>query len=195
MKQKTCRQCKCKFTPSRPMQAVCDWKCAAEKAKADREKRERNEARAKKPGLRPLTWYHSKARSACHAYIRERDKHLPCISCGTTAAVQYAAGHYRPSGVNSALRYDEMNIHKQCNRRCNMGLSGNLTMYRIGLIAKLGEAVVVELEQNHDKFRWTRESLLEVEAHYKEKLKQLGISHDTASHQSEDNGQKSGCKP
>lgn len=113
-----------------------------------------------------------KARDACHRYIRHRDASLPCVSCGRNHTGQYHAGHYRPSGVNSALRYDERNIHKQCSP-CNSHLSGNLSNYRVGLIARIGESAVVELETNHETKRWTVDELKEVYRYYTDKLKRL----------------------
>lgn len=120
-----------------------------------------------------IDFWAAKAKKACHDYIKLRDFDKPCISCGTTANVQYAAGHYRPSGVNAALRYDESNIHKQCNRYCNSGMSGNLTLYRIGLIQRVGIETVEWLESNHDVKRWTIDDLKAVIEHYQSKTKAL----------------------
>jgi len=126
----------------------------------------------RKEAVRPLKWYADKAREACHEYIRERDKELPCISCGRFHCGQYHAGHYRPSGVNSALRFEPTNINKQC-APCNNNLSGNLTNYRIGLIAKIGEEAVVALETNNEVRKYSKEELIEIRQHYQQKLKAL----------------------
>lgn len=146
-------------------------------AKADRElkaeaKEARKAERQRKMDVKPLSYWHQRARKACHEYIRARDADLPCISCGCIDTPQWDAGHYRPSGINSALRYDERQIRKQCVR-CNRHLSGSLTSYRVGLVAILGEAAVTELDNNHETKRYTREELEGIEAGYKAKLKAL----------------------
>lgn len=146
-------------------------------AKADKEleekaKEERKEQRQRKIDTKPLSYFHNRARIACHAYIRARDADLPCISCGCWDTPQWDAGHYRPAGINSALKYDERQIRKQCIR-CNQHLSGSLTAYRVGLVAILGEAAVTELDNNHEVKRYTRAELEGIEAHYKLKLKEL----------------------
>ena len=98
-----------------------------------------------------------------------RDDSLPCVSCGRYHTGQYHASHYRPSGINSALRYDERNIHKACSV-CNTHKSGNLTEYRIRLAEKLGDEVVEWLDNNHEVKRWTIPELQEVVKYYKEKI-------------------------
>ncbi len=116
--------------------------------------------------------WEKKARMACHRYIRLRDSGLPCISCGRHHAGQYHASHYRPSGVNSELRYNELNIHKACSV-CNTHKSGNLTEYRKRLIEKIGIDNVEMLDNNHELKRWTLEELKGVHRYYTEKVKEL----------------------
>ena len=65
---------------------------------------------------------HAKAQAVFNKWVRNRDKHFGCISCG--AEVQHA-GHYFSQGHYSALRYDESNVNGQC-LRCNNFLHGNL---------------------------------------------------------------------
>ena len=143
-----------------------------------KEKAERQEHRTRLLDVKPLSYWSKRAAVACHAFIRARDANCPCISCGATSSPQWDAGHFRPSGVNSALRFDERNIHKQCVR-CNQYLSGNLIHYRAGLVVKIGEQAVIELENNHETKRWTREELQEVERIYKERLRALTVSRES----------------
>lgn len=99
-------------------------------------------------------------RKKVHAYIRERDKNLPCISCGKFAKLE--AGHYIADGSSSFLRFNLDNIHGQC-MSCNRYGHGNLINYRIGLVKKIGEDKVKWLEDNRRKIKkWTREELEEV---------------------------------
>lgn len=96
-----------------------------------------------------------------NAYIRERDKDLPCISCGRVADT-YHGGHYISQGSGGALRYNFDNIHKQC-AGCNLFKHGNLIEYRIALIQKIGIERVEWLENHrHDIKKWTKEQLQDV---------------------------------
>lgn len=112
------------------------------------------------------------AQAAFNAYIRERDKHLPCISCQRHHKGQYHAGHYRSVGAASELRFEEKNCHKQCSA-CNNYLSGNIADYRINLIKKIGADAVEWLEGPHESKRYRAEDYLEIEQKYKKKLKDL----------------------
>ena len=59
------------------------------------------------------------------------------------------AGHFISQGSDSALKYNEMNVNAQCSEYCNRRMSGNLILYRIGLVRKVGEDNVKKLEQSH----------------------------------------------
>lgn len=147
----------------------------AAKRKADNskvEKAARAELRKRKVDVKPLSWFREKAKRACHAYVRARDVGMPCPCCGATEAAQWDAAHYRPAGVNSALRFDEKNIHRCC-QVCNQHKGGNLTPYRIWMVDKYGEDFVQSLDSNHDIVRRTRQDLETIEAEYKTKLKEL----------------------
>ncbi len=109
--------------------------------------------------------------TAFNAFIRLRDALEPCISCQRHHKGQYHAGHYKPAGINSALKFNELNVHKQC-APCNNNLSGNLTQYRINLITKIGVDAVIELENNKQITSYDCEQLKEIEVEYKKKLKE-----------------------
>lgn len=162
------------FTPDRIGQKACGWKCALAVVEQEKKQQYRKTTQKMKRELLDNDRSHwtKKAREACHAYIRARDKNDPCISCGRHHSGQYHAGHYRPAGVNSALRFDAINIHKQC-APCNQHMSGNLVAYRSRLIVKIGADAVDSLDNNHETKRWTVDELKEIAAHYKEKLKEL----------------------
>ena len=116
----------------------------------------------KKDGLPKLK---VKAQVAFNKFIRARDKDLPCISCGTGRVAQ--AGHYLSQGHHSALRYNEDNTNGQCVR-CNLFLHGNLINYRAGLIRKIGEDRVIDLENFPKKAHvWDRFTLIEIIEKYK----------------------------
>ena len=113
------------------------------------------------------------ARDTFNKYIRLRDKDEPCISCGYISdgknSRQWHAGHYRPAGQNTALRFDERNVHKQCSI-CNNYKSGNLVAYRENLIKKIGIEEVERLETEKPVKKWTAEELQDIINIYKAKL-------------------------
>lgn len=102
------------------------------------------------------------AQRVFNKYIRDRDEGLPCISCGGTNANQ--AGHYFPVKGFSYLRFNEWNVNRQCPS-CNMWLHGNQAMYRIGLVKKIGEKAVMELEAeaiSNRVYKWNAEEVKEI---------------------------------
>jgi hypothetical protein len=109
-----------------------------------------------------------------NAYIRERDKGLPCISCGKPiCSTDYAAGHYIPAGNNSLLRFDEINVNGQHNTDCNKHKSGDQVRYRKGLLAKYGEYEVLRLESTNGTIKRTAEDYKKIEIEYKNKRLEL----------------------
>ena len=99
------------------------------------------------------------AQQVFNKYIRTRDEGLVCISCGSDKANQ--AGHWISVKQSSALRFHEWNTNLQC-AGCNLYLHGNQVMYRVGLVKKIGEKAVAELESlyvNNRIKKWTREEL------------------------------------
>ncbi|MCG8709248.1 recombination protein NinG [Brenneria sp. 4F2] len=172
-KPKTCKCCRKKFTPNRPLQLVCSPSCAyqyqkrqKEKQQKDAEAKSRREWRERKAKLKPLKHWEDLTQRVVNDYIRERDRELPCISCGTWETVQWEAGHYRSRGAASHLRYNEDNIHKQCHR-CNDELSSNAIPYRAALVSKIGLERVMALENNNTPHRYTRDELDALRAHYR----------------------------
>jgi len=112
-----------------------------------------------------------KAQEAFNAFIRERDKGLPCISSGRTTG-QMHAGHYKSIGACPELRFDERNCNKQ-SMKDNSWLSGNIVGYRKGLIDKYGEEVVEFLEGPHEPRKYTLDDIIEIKMKYRRKLKEL----------------------
>ena len=183
-KPKTCPICSTEYIPRSSLQRVChNYKCAiafnkqrdAEIAAREQRKREK-EARAKwrerKAEVKPLKHWEDLTQRVVNDYIRERDRNLPCISCGTWTTVQWEAGHFRSRGKASHLRYHEDNIHAQCHH-CNVHLSGNQQQYRINLIAKIGAERVEALENNNTPHRYTREELDAIRKRYRALLREL----------------------
>ncbi|HAM8962946.1 TPA: hypothetical protein IDX75_004895 [Escherichia coli] len=127
---------------------------AAEKKRRREEQKQKDKLKIQKLALKPRSYWIKQAQQAVNAFIRERDRDLPCISCGTLTSAQWDAGHYRTTAAAPQLRFDERNIHKQCVV-CNQHKSGNLVPYRVELISRIGQEAVDEIESNHNRHRWT----------------------------------------
>lgn len=171
-RSKSCPVCREEFTPLRPLQKVCSPICAREHARAKREQQERREIRQKLNNLKTRTQWLKEAQSEFNRYIRERDRDLPCISCGRFHTGSYDAGHYRSVGAAPHLRFNEDNCHKQCVP-CNQYKSGNAIEYRIRLIERIGYEAVNSLEKNNESIRYTIEDAKRIKAEYRAKTKAL----------------------
>lgn len=114
------------------------------------------------------------AKTACHAYIRERDKYKGCISCGAQLdGTKFDAGHLIESGNYPFLRYNENNIFGQCVH-CNQHKGGNEAMAREGAEKRIGKDAVQWLYDNKNKqIKRTVDDYKEIERYYKDKLKML----------------------
>lgn len=181
-KPKTCKNpaCRASFVPQRLGQAVCSPKCGlaikdVNQAKARKSLAQvgRAEIRVRKEKLKGRADHLKGTQRAFNAWIRARDAGQPCISCGTTADVQYCAGHYRTTAAAPELRFEPLNVNLQCNRNCNMGKSGNLLGYRPGLIQKIGIEAVEWLEGPHEAKKYTVDELKAMTADYRAKTKEL----------------------
>ena len=178
-KPKKCKCCPEKFIPRTTTQTVCSPKCALQLAKQlssrkqkQQEKAERAAWNKRKADVKPLKHWEDATQRVVNDYIRERDRDLPCISCGTWITVQWEAGHFRSRGAASHLRYNEDNIHKQCHR-CNAELSSNAIPYRAALVVKIGSERVEALENNNTPHRYTREELKSIRMHYRALMREL----------------------
>lgn len=182
-RRKRCPECRVMFTPSRNAQAVCgEIECAiaygkSEKGQASAKKAladvGRRDIKVRKEALKSRADHLKDTQHAFNAWIRQRDIGQPCISCGTTADVQYCAGHYRTTAAAPELRFEPLNVNLQCNRNCNMGKSGNLLGYRPGLIKKIGIEAVEWLEGPHEAKKYTVEDLKAITSEYRAKTKEL----------------------
>ena len=198
LKEKICAYSKCDkpFIPHNGWHKTCGWRCAVDYQKEVVAKRKVKENRKalkefKDGDIPHLT---KVAQQVFNKYIRKRDEHLPCISCGhiggmsvdwddITGEVTYTpnksirqrqrhAGHFRPTGRNHQLRFNEDNAHSQCSI-CNNHLSGNLVPYREALIGKIGLDMVEALETDNETKKYTVEELQEIINTYKDKYKEL----------------------
>lgn len=108
-------------------------------------------------------------------YVRLRDSHLPCISCGVRSVTD--AGHYIAIGRCDKLRFDLDNVHGQCEK-CNRFGGGEIIDYRANLIKKIGVDRVENLEMRYqyykrDTSKWDKVELVLLLRRIKELKSQL----------------------
>lgn len=180
LNKRKCKSCGLQFQKVRPLQNTCSIPCAityANKAKEHNKrleaKKERKVYKDTKEKLKSRQDHLREAQRHFNAYIRERDKDKPCISCNSSWSNQYAAGHYRTVGSMPQLRFEELNVHKQCNRYCNLELSGNILNYRRGLILRIGVEKLEWLEGHHEAKHYTIDEIKAIKVKYKQLTKEL----------------------
>lgn len=172
MKPKTCKICKDKFEPQRALQIICSFKCSIEYYKKQKDKEWAKRKQVMKKELLTVQDYIKLAQQVFNKYIRLRDKGQVCISCQKECKKENA-GHYFNANNHWAVRFDENNVHLQCEH-CNTYLSGNLNEYRTNLINKIGIANFELLENKAKQTRkFTVEELKQIIETYKQKIKEL----------------------
>jgi hypothetical protein len=184
MKAKRCKSCREPFTPSRPLQSACGVQCAIsltnagkEKARRDKEVRERREHRQAKEKVKTRGEHMRECQQAFNDFIRWRDRLAGhrCISSGRPldwSGNAVDAGHYRSTGSSPHLRFDERNCHAQ-SKMDNRFLSGNAVDYRIGLIERIGLEAVELLEADQDPRKYTIDDLKAIKTEYRAKTRDL----------------------
>jgi hypothetical protein len=170
MKQKRCKSCKGMFEPVKPLQSVCSPLCACALVQTNKDKLRRKDTKTRLEAIKPRVQWLREAQSAFNRWIRLRDDAQPCISCGRHHGGQYHAGHYLSTGARPELRFDEFNVHKQC-QPCNMYRHGNLILYRGNLIAKIGQSEVDRLEGPAPAQKYTIDDLKQIKRKYSELAK------------------------
>lgn len=116
-------------------------------------------------------------RNIVHEYIRLRDKGKPCISCGIPYKSDFQAGHFYKAELYSTLKFNEFNIHGQC-QLCNLRKEGNLNEYDQNLPNRIGQDAYELLKEKAEEdkrtdHKWDREELNNIREYYKEKIKNL----------------------
>ncbi|AZC52293.1 NinG recombination protein [Pseudomonas chlororaphis subsp. piscium] len=180
-KPKTCKNpaCRASFVPSRLGQAVCSPACAIIDAPRNQEKARkslaqvaRREIKVRKERIKTRSDHFRETQAVFNEWVRLRDAALPCVSCGRHHEGQYHAGHYRTVGANPELRFEPLNVHKQC-APCNNHKSGDIVNYRIELVKRIGQDQVEWLEGPHSARKYTADELKALKAKYRELIKEL----------------------
>jgi hypothetical protein len=169
---KKCRNCQERFNPIRStLEKFCQKdECIRAMVCEAKEKLWKQNKKKMKEDIMTVQDYMKVAQQTFNKYIRLRDQGKNCISCGKIPKKENA-GHFYSAGTHTAVRFDERNVHLQCEH-CNSYLSGNLLMYRDNLLIKLGyeefERLTVEAMLTR---KYTREELKEIINTYKLKIK------------------------
>lgn len=171
-----CKNCKKKFEPKTFLQKYClELECIAvmrEDLKRLEQRKWNKEKKVRKEKLKTRPEHLNDLQIIFNTFIRLRDKDLPCVSCGTFNG-KMNAGHYRSVGSCPELRFNELNVWKQCEY-CNTYLSANLINYRIELVKRIGLENVEFLERkDHKELKLTVDEIKEMQQHYKNKIKNL----------------------
>jgi hypothetical protein len=197
---KPCRQCKEDFEPQyNTTQPTCSPACAlqytraktAAKAKYARAKAgKRNRQDLRELNQRDLRWQHKQTQKTFNRmrvleellWFKERGLAPTCISCGK-ANMDWCCGHHKTVGAQGGLRYSRENTFLQCNRYCNMGLSGNIEGnkstrgYKVGLIerfgAEEGQRIIDLCAVDTKPIKWEWQKLDAARAIYNKKIRDL----------------------
>lgn len=114
---------------------------------------------------------------AFNAWIRERDKHKPCISSGNPWKDDHDAGHLFSVKQYSALRFDEDNCHGQSigENRFN---EGNFETYLLNVKERIGaerlDKLLKKAEESKQNIKhWTLDELKAIRTYYRKKLRDI----------------------
>lgn len=180
-KKKTCDNpaCDIQFVPAQLGQKVCSWACGLAIAPTNQERarkaiaqRERSELKARKEKLKSRSDHMKDTQQAFNEWVRHRDMGEPCVSCGRHHNGQWHAGHYRSVGGHPALRFEPLNVWRQC-APCNIHKSGDLVNYRAELVRRIGIVNVEWLEGPHEPQKYTIEELKALTAKYRALTREL----------------------
>jgi hypothetical protein len=177
---RACTVCAKLFARRSTLHVVCSYPCTVKlNASKAREAKlaaaaDRRATRAALEALKPRAKWLQEAQASFNGFIRARDAHLPCISCGKAAkgSGSWDAGHYLSRGARPELRFDEQNCHRQCVQ-CNQHLHGNLVLFRIGLLQRIGATAVARLEGPHPTRKYSVDELREIRGTYRAKAREL----------------------
>ena len=172
---KKCKICREFFEPTySSLQPTCTKpQCIISYAKRVEEKKSKREIKAMRERVKSVSHWRRDLQQAFNAYIRERDKHRPCISCDKPLVGKYDAGHFYSVGSYPNLRFNEDNCHGQCVE-CNQHKHGNLIEYSLRLPDRIGTIQYNHLHQiKNDPLRLPLDEIKTLIQHYRKLLKSL----------------------
>jgi len=168
---KKCRAPNCvnEYEPKRIGQKTCSVKCAIAFMRVEQAEKNLRVIRAERQVWRaknkPISKLLAEAQKEFNRFILQRDYGKACISCGRLTGAKMNAGHYRSVGAAPQHRFNELNVHAQCEH-CNSYLSGNQIEYRKRLVELIGLVVVERIENKNDAPKWQRDELVQLRRAY-----------------------------
>ena len=174
-----------------PLGAFCNWGCAVSHGKALAEKKKLRDTRVKDKAARVKhtlnkkivrrrsDWYATLQALVNQWITKVRDVDEACCTCGTRSPyIKYDAGHFFTVAARKDIRFNPMNIHKQCSQNCNVYGSGMRLEYKEFIIARYGQEGLDELtlegRQLKDQFPTWQDIEAEI-IRYRKILRDSGI--------------------
>jgi hypothetical protein len=165
-----CKYCLERYTPKYSTTEPCPkYECRLQHLKANVSKINRANKATARDSIKSYAQRLGEAKKVFQKWIRIRDKDKPCISCGSISSTVWDGGHFKKAELYSGVIFHEYNVNIQCGK-CNRFLGGNELNYRTGLIAKIGEEAVLNLEHLAEMSRmkkYTNDELEEIKLKYK----------------------------
>ena len=166
MKPKTCKICKSKFEPEKPLQVVCKKiECAIEygrihlkRTKIQSDKKKRLERKELKDGLMTKGDYENVLQTKINYIARLIDVNCPCVSSGKFGKM--SGGHRFSVGSNNSIRFNLLNIWVQ-SYHDNCKKSGNPDGYDKFLIANGIYDLVHEVPTKYQFIKLSKDDLKE----------------------------------
>ena len=186
-KCKFCRKPGATLKPTGKMSCFCNFECfkneglkLVQKAEKIRIKDENQEQIRKKKEFysSDIKWQHKTCKTAFNKsrvlqelkWFKEHGLEPECISCGKKN-MDWCCGHFKTVGASGALRYSRLNTFLQCNKYCNMSLSGNISGnkntrgYINGLLERFGKNKgqrIIDLceKMQHKTKKWSCEEVV-----------------------------------
>lgn len=134
-KPKKCKNCGEPFEPQRPLQKICNYKCAIELSKKLQKvidaKKWRGEKKVMKEKLKTASNWKQDLQVLINRIVRLIDYGQPCIATGSLNG-KINAGHYFSVSSNDTIRFNLHNIHIQ-SEHSNSYKSGDTLNYQSGI--------------------------------------------------------------
>lgn len=150
-KPKRCKMCGEKFTPTRPIQPVCEKYVCKSAYIQQSFKRKRDNQLKKSLRTQPETEkthkdYLNELQDTFNEWVRDRDRDKTCISCEKKLEGNFDCGHLYSVGGHPGVRFHEHNANGQC-RPCNGNFHGSLKdEYERKLIQRIGQEAFDKLK-------------------------------------------------
>lgn len=174
----TCRICSKEYTKARMEQVVCSIACARRipVIAKNTKKAERKADKQRKESLKTRSEWMADAQKEVNRYVRLRDVHFGCISCGAAPEQKFGGamdcGHYLSRGAFPHLRFHLHNMASQCVKD-NRYLGGLAPKFRIGLVERIGIDKVEALESMNKPAKFSIEYLKRLKSVFAKKANRL----------------------